>query len=110
MQIQGLVLGLLLGTAVNSLAYGWIGHATNWQDEAGRAAIRAEVKFELSHLDQPADSEHDVEAGHASEGDDDEAASLLPQHDDKIEREQDAVRKDTAIDVSHIHAAHGESA
>ena len=48
--MQGLVVGMLIGTLVHAVAYAWLGYVTDWDHEAHKATSRAEVTVELSQL------------------------------------------------------------
>lgn len=49
-QVQGLCLGMLVGTLVHVLFYAWLWWATDWESEAAKALARSEVKMELSEV------------------------------------------------------------
>lgn len=50
LQVQGLCLGMLMGTAVHTAAFTWLWRRTDWQEEAAKAADRTEVKMQLAQV------------------------------------------------------------
>ena len=49
-QVQGLCMGTLAGTSAHAAAFVWLWLKTDWQAEAHKAALRADVKMEMRSL------------------------------------------------------------
>ena len=84
---------MLIGTIVHAVAYSWLGYVTDWDAEADKAAIRAEVKLELSQVGELASDVHGV---HRDDSDADETSALLSQngHAESDTREHHPVAQD----------------
>lgn len=112
MQVQGLCLGMVIGTAVHLAAYCWIGYATDWEDEACKAAIRAEVKLELGAIN----TFEGPNTGNASAREswdldhDNESTSLLQKSHGSVVSEADEVSGDKVVNVQQLQSLRTEDA